>query len=210
MIARLTGLLVQLGEGRMLLDRDGVGYEVLIPHYAMGELSACRGREVTLHTLQFLEGTATTGPLVPRLVGFPYPEDREFYRLFVDVRGLGPRKALRAMTIPPRQMASWIEAGDVRSLARLPGVGPRTAEHIVATLRGKLEAFALAGAAVPPEQAIEWTEAQRAALEVLVQWGDSRADVERWLQRAAQLHPQADTPDEWVRLAYRIKTGVER
>jgi hypothetical protein len=63
---------------------------------------------------------------------------------------------------------------------------------------------------MPAEQVIEWTESQRAALEVLVQWGDSRADVERWLQRAAQLHPQTDTPDEWVRLAYRIKTGVER
>lgn len=208
MIARLTGRLVQLDQGLTLLEQAGIGYEVLIPQYAMGELAACRGREVTLHTLQFLEGTVATGPLTPRLIGFLHPEDKEFYRLFVDVRGLGPRKALKAMTIPPRQLAGWIEAGDVRSLSRLPGVGSRTAEHIVATLRGKLEAFALVGAAA--QEAVEWTEAQRAALEVLVQWGDGRADAERWLLRAAQLHPEVNTPDEWVRCAYRIKTGVER
>jgi Holliday junction DNA helicase RuvA len=113
------------------------------------------------------------------------------------------------MTTPPRQLAGWIEAGDVKALSRLPGVGARTAEHIVATLRGKLDAFALAGAA-PAEKVFDWTDAQRAAVEVLVQWGDSRADAERWLQRAARLHPDAAGPDEWVRLAYRIKTGLER
>ena len=54
---------------------------------------------------------------------------------------------------------------------------------------------------------------QRAVLdklvEVLVAWGDPRGEAERWLSRAAQLRPGLDSADEWVRVAYRIKTGVE-
>ena len=61
----------------------------------------------------------------------------------------------------------------------------------------------------PHAEAARLSQAQRDALEVLVAWGDSRSDAERWLQRAAQLHPDLSGPDEWVRVAYRVKAGVE-
>jgi hypothetical protein len=55
----------------------------------------------------------------------------------------------------------------------------------------------------------ELSRAQRDALEVLVGWGDARTDAQQWLQRAAQIQPDVDSADEWVRLAYRVKTGTE-
>lgn len=208
MIVRLTGTLIEVREEDVVVERDGVAREVLVPHYAVGELAACRGQVVTLHTMEFLEGNHASGNLVPRMLGFLHVEDRMFFMRFVGVKGIGPRKALRALASPVREVASWIKTNDTKALARLPGIGARAAELIVASLKGKMDDFALPERA-PVGEAVQLSQAQRDALEVLVAWGDSRTDSERWLERAMQLHAGLDSADEWVRMAYRIKSGVE-
>jgi len=209
MIVRLTGTLIEVNEESIVLDRDGIAREVLVPHFAISELAAYRGQLVTLHTIQFYEGNHSSGHLVPRILGFLHPEDREFFTRFVSVKGIGPRKAMKALAEPVRRIASWIESGDAKALARLPGIGNRAAELIVATLKGKVADLALAGDSSVPSKTAQLTSPQRDALEVLVAWGDPRGDAERWLERAGQLHPDLHSPDEWVRMAYRIKTGME-
>jgi len=209
MIVRLTGTLVEVTGEAVVVDRNGVAREVLVPQYAVGELAACRGQVVTLHTLEFYEGNHATGSLVPRILGFLHPEDRLFFSRFVAVKGIGPRKALKALSEPVRRIASWIESGDTAALARLSGIGKRAAELIVASLKGKMDDLALPGEATARQEAVQLSQAQRDALEVLVAWGDARADAERWLERAIQLHPDLNSPDEWVRVAYRVKSGVE-
>ena len=74
-----------------------MGYEVLVPRYALPELAAARGRRVTLHTLAFMEGNPNTGNLIPRLVGFPRPEEKLFFSRFITVKGMGIRKVLKAL-----------------------------------------------------------------------------------------------------------------
>jgi Holliday junction DNA helicase RuvA len=209
MIVRLTGTLIEVNEESIVLDRDGIAREVLVPHFAISELAAYRGQLVTLHTIQFYEGNHSSGHLVPRILGFLHPEDREFFTRFVSVKGIGPRKAMKALAEPVRRIASWIESGDAKALARLPGIGNRAAELVIATLKGKMADLALPGAASAPSKTAQLSSAQRDALEVLVAWGDPRGDAERWLERAGQLHPDLKSPDEWVRVAYRIKTGVD-
>lgn len=211
MIARISGVVTEVTKGAAVIDRDGIGYEVLVPGYAVGELAACRGREVTLHTLDFVEGNATGGNLVPRLVGFLHGEDREFFGRFISVKGIGIRKGLRALGEPVAAVARAIEAADGAWLARLPGIGKRTAETIIAELRGKVSAFAVGGAASDKDQGPQqgWSEEQRLALRILTEWGDPRSDAERWIERAGQLHPDLKGADKWVEAAYRVKTGVE-
>ena len=212
MIVRLTGSVAEVGEGAIVLERDGVGYEVLVPGYAVGELAACRGQQVTLHTLQFLEGNAAGGNMIPRLVGFLHPEDRVFFGRFISVKGVGTRKALRALAEPVAAVADAIEAGDAARLAQLPGIGKRAAETIIAELKGKVAMFAVGaapGKAESQEPRPGWTEPQRLAIRVLTEWGDARADVERWIERAGQLHAELETVEQWVEAAYRVKTGAE-
>ncbi|MFH0980210.1 MAG: Holliday junction branch migration protein RuvA [Planctomycetota bacterium] len=209
MIVRLTGTLADVYEDHVVLERDGIAREVLVPRYALGELAACRGREITLHTLEYLEGNAASGNLVPRLIGFVYPDDKRFFSRFISVKGIGVRKALKALAEPVARLATWIKSGDAKALARLPGIGSRAAQVIVAELQGKIEEFAFGGAATPAAELAGWTQEQKDALEVLVAWGDPRPEAERWLQRAAQLHPDIASTDGWVRAAYRIKTGAE-
>jgi len=210
MIVRLSGTLIEVTEESVVLDREGVAREVLVPKFAVGELTAYRGQVVTLHTLEFYEGNHASGQLVPRMLGFLHPEDRDFFTRFVAVKGIGPRKALKALCEPVRRIATWIESGDAKSLARLPGIGSRAAELIVASLKGKLDDLALPEALAAAEgKPAELSQAQRDALEILVAWGDTRSDAQRWLERAAQLHPDVDSADEWVRVAYRVKAGME-
>ena len=209
MIVRITGTIAEVTETSVVVEREGLAYEVLVPGYALGELAAVRAQQVTLHTLEYYEGTAVGGNLIPRLVGFPQPEDRAFFQRFITVKGLGVRRGLKALAEPPTHVASAIESGDTKVLARLPGIGKRAAEKMVAELRGKLDAFAIAAAAERSPAKVDWTPEQRDALEVLIAWGERRVDAEQWLQRAGQLHPDTDKADEWIRAAYRIKAGAE-
>ncbi len=84
-----------------------------------------------------------TGRMVPRLIGFLSPIDREFFDTFCSVDGVGVRKALRAMVRPVRELARVIEDQDVKMLATYPGIGEAMAERIVAKLRRKVGKFAL-------------------------------------------------------------------
>jgi Holliday junction DNA helicase RuvA len=209
MIARLTGLLAEVCETHVILEREGIGYEVLICGYALGELTARRGEQVTFQTMQYLEGSSAGGNMIPRLVGFLHAEDRAFFERFITVKGIGVRKALKALTISTAKMAGAIEAGDAKSLSKLPGIGARAADQIVAELKGKVGSFVFGqDGDVVPEAAVTWSDAQKDAIEVMVALGERRVDAERWLARAGQLAPETETADEWVRLAYRVRTGA--
>ena len=209
MIVRITGTLIDVYEDHVVIERDGIAREVFVPQYAIGELAACRGREMTLHTLEYLEGSQASGNLVPRLVGFVYADDKRFFTRFVSVKGIGLRKALKALAEPVATIAAWIKGGDTKALTRLPGIGSGAAQLIVAELRGKIDEFVFGDAAPPAGELAGLTQDQKDALEVLAAWGDPRSEAERWLQRAAQLYPDINSADEWVRAAYRVRTGTE-
>jgi Holliday junction DNA helicase RuvA len=207
MISRLAGILADVHEDTVLVDRDGVGFEVLVPRYAVAELASVRGRRVTLYTLAFLEGNPGGGNLIPRLVGFPHPEDKLFFNRFVTVKGMGIRKALKALAEPVATVAAAVEQGDAKALSRLPGIGARLADQMVAELRGKLEQFAVGAGEAPVEQT--WSPAQRDALDVLAALGEKPVEARRWLIRAAELQPEIAAADEWVKAAYRAKAAAE-
>ena len=212
MIVRITGTLIDVRDDAVVVDRDGIGYEVLACGYAIGELRTLQGKEITLHTMQYFEASGAGGNLTPRLVGFLHPEDRAFFTRIITVKGLGVRKAVKALAKPTGVIAAAIESGDAKVLAGLPGIGKRAADQIIAELKGKLQAFALAGAPSEGETSVPegaWSAPQRDALEVMVALGERRPEAERWLERARQLHPDVDSAEEWVRLAYRVRSGGE-
>jgi Holliday junction DNA helicase RuvA len=209
MIVKVSGRLTAVDETAAVVERDGLAYEILVPSYAVRELSACRGQPVTLHTLEYLEGGTTGANLTPRMIGFLHPEDRAFFRCFITVKGVGVRKGLRALAAPVARIAEYIETGDTVQLTGLPGIGRRMAEQIVAELRGKVTAHAYAARDVPAASKGELSDEQRDAIEILVAWGDTRVEAERWIARVAQLHDELHSAEDWVRAAYRVKSGAE-
>ncbi|MEE9294004.1 MAG: Holliday junction branch migration protein RuvA [Phycisphaerae bacterium] len=207
MISHITGQLTQLNEDSVIIERDGIGFTVLTPRYAIGELAPYHNREVTLHTLLFLDGSQSGNHLEPQLVGFPHAQDKLFFRRFISVKGFGPKKTLNALTQPVSRVAGWIEQGDTKALKELPGIGTRAAELIVAELRGKMQDIALAGGGRPADPS-RLNQDQRDALDIMVSLGDGRIEAEQWLERAGDEADNIDTPQDWIRAAYRVKTGV--
>jgi len=206
MICRITGRVEHVGETTVQIATGAIWYELLVPAADIGAFERLRGEEVTLHTIQYLEGNPTASHFSPRLIGFVRPADRDFFRLFVKVRGISNKKALRAMSLPSHQLAAAIEGGDIALLTTLPEIGKKTAAQIVADLQGKLDLHLLRDAAPTPVR--ELSKAQQVALDILVQWGDRRADAQRWVTEVTERHPELEDPQEIVRAAYRVKQGA--
>lgn len=175
----------------MLVQVGPIQYELLVPAADQAELQTQIGQEVTFHTIFYFEGDAGRGGLEPRLIGFLRPTDKQFFQKFTTVKGIGPKTALRALSVPVGQIAGAIESKNARFLTGLDGIGKRTAELIVAELAGKVSSFALeghvAGQAVAGAARGSLSSDEEDAVEAMVQLGERRADAERLLERARQV-----------------------
>ena len=205
MIARITGRLEQVGSGAALLDGGGgLSYEVLVPAFDVERLSRRLGQEVLLHTVHFVEGNPSHGVQTPRLVGFLAETDREFFRIFTTVKGIGVRKALRALVRSVGEVAAAIQAKDTKFLVAMPEIGRRTAEQIIAELHGKVEKFA--GPALPAAAPALLGPAAE-ALAVLVQLGERRAEASVLVERVLAVVGDSATPEAIIQHVYRLKAG---
>jgi holliday junction DNA helicase RuvA len=211
MICALTGQLCRVDEDRVEVKAGQMVFELLVPASDLPDLRAGLGQEINFHTILDLEGDATRGGLSPRLIGFLRLEDKRFFQLFVTVKGIGPKKALRALSVPIRDIARAIESKDARSLATLEGIGKRMAEQIVASLSGKVQPFVGAPAPGGPEKfgkpAGAHSETDEEAILVCVRLGLSRFDAERLLERVRQTNPDLKTVEALSREMLRLRAG---
>jgi Holliday junction DNA helicase RuvA len=185
LITKITGQLVELGEETLTLEVGAFEYEILIPEFSRRQLQACLHQEVKLYTIEYLEGNPMQGRMSPRLVGFLTEVEREFFELFCSVDGVGVKKALRAMVRPVREVALAIEEQNSSALSKLPGVGPATAERIVAKLRRKMPKFALMAAREEPAAAADvQPDVVSETFEVLRKLGHSESESRRLVDAA--------------------------
>jgi len=143
MITKICGVLNRVLDEEVRLQIDAFEHQVLVPEFVRRQLQGHLGEEITLHTSEYHEGNPMQGRMVPRLIGFMTEAELEFFELFCTVDKVGVRKAIKALVRPVREMADAIQRQDAKWLTTLPGVGPSTADQIVATLRKKVTKFAL-------------------------------------------------------------------
>ena len=207
MIARISGKLEELKPGAALLDAgSGLWYDVLVPAFDAGKLAKRIGQDVVLHTIHYIEGDPSHGAITPRLVGFLSEADRQFFKVFTTVKGIGIRKALRALVNPVSEIAAAIQAKDARYLVDLPEIGKRTAEQVIAELHGKVEEFAGAVASAAPDES-QMSQAAQEALSVLIQLGERRADAIALIERVLSVAPELNSPEAIIQNAFRLKSG---
>ena len=211
MITALTGQLRQVAEDRALVACGPVTVEVLVPAADVDHLQSQVGHEITLHTVCYLEGDASGGNLTPRLIGFVRLDDRGFFTQFITVKGIGPRKALKALIVPASEVAAAIETKDTRALVKLPQVGKRAAETIIAELAGKVGRFVQAGTPTTPaagsSPSIKLPAAQEDAVATLVALGEKRGDAEALLERLKRSDTLPESTDGLVREMLRLRSG---
>ena len=184
LITRITGKLLSVGDEAVTLAIEAFEYEVRIPEFCRRQLQHRLGEEVSLHTIDYLEGNPVQGRLTPRLIGFLSEIERDFFELFCSVDGVGVKKALRAMVRPVPEVAAAIEEQDAKALSALPGIGPAASERIIAKLRRKVPKFALLVARDVPAQADVEKGVVEETFEVLKSLGHNDADARRLLDAA--------------------------
>lgn len=142
MIGSLRGRILRRQPPTLLVDVQGVGYEVEAPMSTFYDLPDT-GAEVMLYTHLVVREDAHV------LFGFGTETERRLFRALIRVNGVGPRLALTILSgISVENFARCVRAGDTATLTRLPGIGKKTAERLVIEMRDRLDA-ALAGPVLP-------------------------------------------------------------
>ncbi len=137
MIGRLTGRIVEEGEGgALVVDVSGVGYEVLAPIGTRGRTTANAEGAMTLHIHTHVREDAFS------LFAFANVEERDTFRTLISISNVGPKLALSVLSaISIGDLALAVARGETSKLVAIPGVGKKTAERLVLELKGKLLAI---------------------------------------------------------------------
>jgi Holliday junction DNA helicase RuvA len=214
-IASIEGELVSAEDGVALVQVGPMSYEVLVPAADVPALANQRGAIVRFVTLHYLEGQGQGSSFWPRLIGFRSVEDRDFFDLFTTVKGIGVRKALRALQRPFAEVAAAIARRDEKALTALPEIGKKMAETIVVELKDKVARFTTTasggmegavGAVVAGGGALAGAAGD--AVIVLVQLGEARPMAERLIERALQVEGAKAAAEVLVAAALRLRGSV--
>jgi holliday junction DNA helicase RuvA len=210
LITKVTGQLLSVETVELILKVGPFEYEVLIPEFVRRRLQLEIGHEISLHTIEYLEGNPAHGRLTPRLIGFLSPVEREFFDLICEVDGVGSKKALRAMVRPVREVATAIEEQNAKLLATLPGIGPAMAERIIAKLRRRMSKFALLVAREEPLATEGSRDVVSETFEVLRSLGHSESEARRLLDAVLAGKPKFNDVQDLIQAVYQYTHAASK
>ena len=196
MIGFLRGKLISKAPPQLVLDVQGVGYEVEAPMTTFYDLPVL-GEEVKLHTQLVVREDAHI------LFGFASETERLLFRALIKVNGVGPKLALTILS--GQSVAEFyrcVDVNDVKSLVRLPGVGQKTAERLIIEMRGRLpELSGLSSATQSTTVAqVSIASPKQEAMTALCALGYKPQDAQRMVQAIAE---DDKTCEDIIRLALR-------
>jgi Holliday junction DNA helicase RuvA len=202
-IRYIEGKLLKKEDDRVVILTNGVGYEIVLPPIVRRSFNGTKagddGEIVKLH-ISYQQSERQPRPL---LVGFNSEPEKEFFEKFITVGDIGPTTAAKALVVNISQIATAIENRDAGAIQRLKGVGPRTAEKVIATLHGKVGKFALMRE--DRMAAVQETEDLSSQVEeVLVKdLGHRVSEARRMVQEALKRNPCISSPEELFEEVYR-------
>lgn len=199
MIAYVSGTLAEKKPTVVVIDVQGLGYQLMIPTSTYEVLPAA-GQPAKLYAYQYVREDTL------QLYGFATRAERETFEVMLGVSGIGPKLALAALSaMSPAELRGYVLDGDSGFLTHIPGVGRKTAERLIIELRDRMARMDFAEAeAAPLSGGSETRAAARAdALAALETLGFSRAAAEKNLRKVLRQHPGVQSADELIRLALR-------
>ncbi len=191
MIAKLTGRVEALEDGRCVLDVNGVGYLVHASTRTLAALPSGEAASLLIET-QVREDAIV-------LYGFAEPAEREWFRLLVTVQGVGAKVALGVLSaLSPRELVGAIQAGDRAALTRAPGVGAKLAVRLLTELREKAGAMPV-GTGFSPVLPRPPGDAAADALSALLNLGYRRPEAASAVARVAERLGEGAALDALIR-----------
>ena len=133
MIAYIKGQLELIGQDHVIVDHDGIGYQIFVPASVLGQMPP-RGSSVKIYTYLYVREDNMC------LYGFLTRDDLNVFRLLITVNGIGPKGALGILsTISPDELRFAVLAGDTKTISKSPGIGSKTAQKLIIELKDKLK-----------------------------------------------------------------------
>lgn len=180
MIARLSGILLDKDPPSLVIDVNGVAYEVEAPLGVFTELPA-NGKPVTILIHHHFSQDSQT------LYGFSSKGERELFRKLLKISGIGAKVALNILSgASGEELASYVSMGDVAALTRLPGIGKKTAERIIVELRDKLDGISMSSGGSPVSQGTGSLDPATEARSALAALGYKPAEVSRMVSTVTE------------------------
>jgi len=184
-IAQLRGRILEKHPNRVIVDVNGVGYDVFVPlstFYVLGDA----GGDVTLRTHTHVREDALS------LYGFATALEQALFERLIGISGIGPKVALAVLSgIEPIELLRAIERGDAARLTAIPGVGKKTAERIVLELKDRLPRPDVAAVALGAAAPAPLDDVRDDVLSALINLGYHRPLAEKAVASAVKIAPEA-------------------
>ncbi len=175
MIAQLQGKLIEKNATNLIIDCNGVGYEVKI---SLNTYSTIGSEEFTKVYTQFIVREDAQ-----LLYGFATKEEREMFNLLISVSGIGPNTAMIMLSsLMPAEIAHAIQVEDVRTIQSIKGIGAKTAQRVIIDLKDKVLKFSFSEEILP----VGHNTNKFDALTALVSLGFDKKNAEKALDKIIQ------------------------
>ena len=205
MIARISGKITGRGDNFLLIEVNGISYEVFLPVMVMQQLGEAisPGSQISLITYHYVHSDPSRS--IPVLIGFLNEVEKEFFESFITVSGIGPKAALKALNKPISQIARAIDEADIVFLKSLPGIGQQRAKEIIAKLQNKVGKFGL----IKDEHAlVEKVESdfEKEVQAVLMQLGYKKVEADQMVKNALEhARGSLNSTEELLNEVYKLK-----
>ena len=195
MIAQLTGIVAEKNNDSVVVDVNGVGFQVLTSATTLSNIPAA-GEKIKLYTVFNVREDAM------ELFGFSTREEKRMFDKLRGVNGVGPKTALGILSaLTVRDISLALLTGDATALTKAPGIGKKTAQRLVLELKDKVDQSEVTPIAdVPAVARTTQSSAAQEAIEALLALGYQSTEA---TVAVASVQDKSDKPDELIRLALR-------
>ena len=209
MIAQISGIVEGLSENTLTIGVSGISYEVYIPTAIIKNLDGRLEKDSKISLVTYHYSQVDPSRSIPILIGFANRIEKDFFEKFITVSGVGPKAAVRALSMPIPDIAAAIDQADLKYLKSLPGIGEQRAKEIIAKLQGKMGRFGLMKTASAAEgqsaAGAKNTELENEAVEVLLQLQYKKDEAREMVRKAFSRKSGLSSVEELLNEVYRQK-----
>ncbi len=204
MIDRINGRLVEKRAQSLIVEVQGIFYEVIVPTSVLQRIDSVKDSEGKVQLVTYDYFQISPGGGLPYLIGFINEIERDFFLQFIKVSGIGPKAAVKALDKPIGEITRAIDKGDINYLTTLPGIGQQRAKEVVAKLQGKIGKFGLiqdkAGETKKTSNFPDW---QDEALTILLQLQYKKHEAEEMIKKALDRSGKLNSAEELLNEIYK-------
>jgi len=202
-ISHISGKIRKKKDLSVVIDVNGLSYEVMIPPAVMKGIEGSENPDGTVTLITYHYYQMDQSKAIPVLVGFLNEIEKEFFEQFITVSGVGPKAACRALSLPFSNIAAAIDRADMSMLKSLPGIGEQRAREIIAKLQGKVGKFGLIQDAQSGSGPKVKSDIKDEALGVLLQLRYKRSEALDMIDKALKHNPAASNCEEILNEVYK-------